>query len=107
VIGAAIIRYDKVSDHFWTGLMFVQLANISFAIGMVGYKRLMETRPMPQHNAFAWFYMGPRSSRWRRGLCSVTRKSCRPPPCSGAFWSGWAWWRQGWGTSCGTTALRR
>ncbi|MBU5512706.1 EamA family transporter, partial [Enterobacteriaceae bacterium S18_ASV_15] len=43
---------------FWTGLMFVQLANISFAIGMVGYKRLMETRPMPQHNAFAWFYMG-------------------------------------------------
>lgn len=24
VIGAAIIRYDKVSDHFWTGLMFVQ-----------------------------------------------------------------------------------
>ena len=58
VIGAAIIRYDKVSDHFWTGLMFVQLANISFAIGMVGYKRLMETRPMPQHNAFAWSYMG-------------------------------------------------
>lgn len=58
VLGAAIIRYDKVSDHFWTGLMFVQLANISFAIGMVGYKRLMETRPMPQHNAFAWFYMG-------------------------------------------------
>lgn len=25
---------------------------------MVGYKRLMETRPMPQHNAFAWFYLG-------------------------------------------------
>jgi len=58
VLGAAIIRYDKVSDHFWTGLLLVQLANISFAIGMVGYKRLMETRPMPQHNAFAWFYLG-------------------------------------------------
>ncbi|MDH2915046.1 carboxylate/amino acid/amine transporter [Kosakonia sp. HypNH10] len=58
VIGAVIIRYDKVSDHFWTGLILVQLANISFAIGMVGYKRLMETRPMPQHNAFAWFYLG-------------------------------------------------
>ena len=62
VIGAAIIRYDKVSDHFWTGLILVQLANISFAIGMVGYKRLMETRPMPQHNAFAWFYLGDRKS---------------------------------------------
>lgn len=74
VIGAAIIRYDKVSDHFWTGLMFVQLANISFAIGMVGYKRLMETRPMPQHNAFAWFYMGRRWSRSRPGLFWVTRK---------------------------------
>lgn len=58
VVGAAIIRYDKVSDHFWTGLMLVQLANISFAIGMVGYKRLMEVHPMPQHNAFAWFYLG-------------------------------------------------
>ncbi|ELQ6108633.1 DMT family transporter [Cronobacter turicensis] len=58
VIGAAIIRYDKVSEHFWTGLLLVQLANVSFAIGMVGYKRLMETHPMPQHNAFSWFYLG-------------------------------------------------
>ncbi|EKY1945308.1 DMT family transporter [Cronobacter turicensis] len=58
VIGAAIIRYDKVSEHFWTGLLLVQLANISFAIGMVGYKRLMETHPMPQHSAFSWFYLG-------------------------------------------------
>lgn len=58
VIGAGIIRYDQVTDHFWTGLLLVQLSNISFAIGMVGYKRLMETRPMPQHNAFAWFYVG-------------------------------------------------
>lgn len=58
VIGAGIIRYDQITNHFWTGLLLVQLSNISFAIGMVGYKRLMETRPMPQHNAFAWFYLG-------------------------------------------------
>ncbi len=58
VIGAGIIRYDRVTDHFWVGLLLVQLSNISFAIGMVGYKRLMEIRPMPQHNAFAWFYLG-------------------------------------------------
>lgn len=58
VVGAAIIRYDHVSPHFWTGLLLVQLSNISFAIGMVGYKRLMEIHPMPQHNAFAWFYLG-------------------------------------------------
>lgn len=58
VAGAAIIRYDKVSDHFWFGLLLVQLANLCFAIGMVGYKRLQETRPMPQHTAFSWFYIG-------------------------------------------------
>ena len=58
VLGAAIIRYDQLSDHFWIGLILVQLANICFAIGMVGYKRLQETRPMPQHTAFSWFYMG-------------------------------------------------
>ncbi|WP_187488336.1 carboxylate/amino acid/amine transporter [Duffyella gerundensis] len=58
VAGAAIIRYDKVSEHFWFGLLLVQLANLCFAAGMVGYKRLQETRPMPQHVAFAWFYIG-------------------------------------------------
>lgn len=58
VLGAAIIRYDQLSDHFWIGLLLVQLANICFAVGMVGYKRLQETRPMPQHTAFSWFYMG-------------------------------------------------
>ncbi|MEM6162615.1 carboxylate/amino acid/amine transporter [Erwinia sp. P6884] len=58
VAGAAIIRYDKVSDNFWIGLLLVQLANICFAIGMVGYKRLQEIRPMPQHTAFSWFYLG-------------------------------------------------
>jgi carboxylate/amino acid/amine transporter len=58
VLGAAIIRYDRISDHFWMGLMLVQLANISFAIGMVGYKRLMEVHPVPQRCAFSWFYLG-------------------------------------------------
>ncbi|WP_345829798.1 carboxylate/amino acid/amine transporter [Erwinia sp. HDF1-3R] len=58
VVGAAIIRYDKISDHFWFGLLLVQLANICFAIGLVGYKRLQEVRPVPQHTAFSWFYLG-------------------------------------------------
>ena len=30
VIGAGIIRYDQVTDHFWTGLLLVQLSNITF-----------------------------------------------------------------------------
>jgi len=58
VLGAAIIRYHLLSEHFWWGLLLVQAANISFAIGMVGYKRLMEVHPLPQHTAFSWFYLG-------------------------------------------------
>lgn len=58
VIGAAIIRYDQLSSDFWFGLLMVQGANLSFALGQVGYKRLIELYPMPQHNAFAWFYLG-------------------------------------------------
>lgn len=58
VIGAAVIRYNQLSDHLWWGLLLVQGANISFAIGMVGYKRLMEVYPLPQHTAFSWFYLG-------------------------------------------------
>lgn len=58
VLGAAVIRYDEVSTHFLWGLMLVQAANIFFAIGQVGYKRLMEVHPMPQHTAFSWFYLG-------------------------------------------------
>ncbi|CAI1063122.1 carboxylate/amino acid/amine transporter [Serratia proteamaculans] len=58
VLGAAIIRYHQLSEHFWLGLLLVQAANISFAIGMVGYKRLMEVHPLPQHTAFSWFYLG-------------------------------------------------
>ncbi|MFI8416229.1 carboxylate/amino acid/amine transporter [Serratia sp. NPDC078593] len=58
VLGAGIIRYHQLSEHFWWGLLLVQAANISFAIGMVGYKRLMEVHPLPQHTAFSWFYLG-------------------------------------------------
>jgi len=58
VAGATIIRYDHVSEHFWRGLLLVQAANILFAAGQVGYKRLMEVYPMPQHTAFSWFYLG-------------------------------------------------
>lgn len=91
VIGAGIIRYDQVTSHFWTGLLLVQLSNISFAIGMVGYKRLMETRPMPQHNAFAWFYMGAFMVAIVAGSCWVTRRKClqlRYSGASGVSWRG-------------------
>lgn len=58
VLGAAVIHYHGVSEHFWHGLLLIQAANICFAAGQVGYKRLMEIHPMPQHSAFSWFYLG-------------------------------------------------
>ncbi len=68
VLGAAIIRYHQLSEHFWWGLLLVQAANISFAIGMVGYKRLMEVHPCRSTPHFpgstgaavvvAWFLWG-------------------------------------------------
>ncbi|WP_218057316.1 carboxylate/amino acid/amine transporter [Gilliamella sp. Fer1-1] len=58
VIGAAIIRYDHISANFIIGFLLIQGANIVFALGQVGYKRIMEIYPMPQHQAFAWVYLG-------------------------------------------------
>ncbi len=58
VIGAAIIRYDHISRDFIIGFLSIQGANIVFALGQVGYKRIMELYPLPQHQAFAWVYFG-------------------------------------------------
>ncbi|MBI0060266.1 DMT family transporter [Gilliamella sp. M0320] len=58
VIGAAIIRYDLISRDFIIGFLLIQGANIVFALGQVGYKRIMELYPLPQHQAFAWVYFG-------------------------------------------------
>lgn len=58
VLGAVIIRFDQIGSQFWFGLGLVQGANICFAVGQVGYKRLMEVCPLPQRAAFSWFYLG-------------------------------------------------
>ena len=59
-VGAAVIRFEGVSDHFWTGFFIVQGANLCFAIGQVGYRKLAATfQPtVSTHNVFAWFYIG-------------------------------------------------
>lgn len=58
VIGTAIIRYDHISTNFMIGFLLIQGANISFAIGQVGYKRIIELYHLPQRYAFAWVYAG-------------------------------------------------
>lgn len=58
--GAAIIRFQGVSADFWVGFFIVQGANVCFALGQVGYRRLVASfaAPVTHHHIFGWFYLG-------------------------------------------------
>ncbi|RKQ97170.1 carboxylate/amino acid/amine transporter [Kushneria sinocarnis] len=60
VLGAAVIRYQGVNEAYWLGFAMVQAANLCFAVGQVGYRRLMlRTRlEVPAIHLFGWFYIG-------------------------------------------------
>ena len=60
VVGAAVIRYDGIDSGFWLGFLVVQGANMCFALGQVGYRRLAADLPptLAWHNVFGWFFIG-------------------------------------------------
>ncbi|MGF1699786.1 carboxylate/amino acid/amine transporter [Photobacterium makurazakiensis] len=60
VLGAAVIKFEGINADFIIGFLIVQGANLSFAIGQVGYKRIMEQEKadLPQHTVFGLFYLG-------------------------------------------------
>jgi len=60
VFGAMTIKYQGINSGFITGFLIVQGANLSFAIGQVAYKRIMEQQPseLKQSSVFALFYLG-------------------------------------------------
>jgi carboxylate/amino acid/amine transporter len=60
VLGAAVMRYQGLTQDYWLGFAVVQGANICFAVGQVGYKRLLAQQPLAlaQHQLFGWFYVG-------------------------------------------------
>ncbi|MGF1680842.1 carboxylate/amino acid/amine transporter [Photobacterium minamisatsumaniensis] len=60
VLGAAVIKFEGINADFIIGFFIVQGANLSFAIGQVGYKRIMEKEKadLPQHTVFGLFYLG-------------------------------------------------
>jgi drug/metabolite transporter (DMT)-like permease len=60
VWGAGVIRYaNPVSEQFWTGFWILQVCNLSFALGQVGYRHLMHTtRRLQDCHAFGWMYLG-------------------------------------------------
>ncbi|MGM0631445.1 MAG: EamA family transporter [Pseudomonadota bacterium] len=58
VCGAAIIRYQPLSDDFITGFFLIQAANACFALGQVAYKRLPTGKTLAQSQQFAAFFFG-------------------------------------------------
>ncbi|PLT23870.1 carboxylate/amino acid/amine transporter, partial [Pseudoalteromonas sp. MelDa3] len=58
VIGAITIRYENLNSNFIIGLLLVQGANISFAVGQVTYKRLMMNNKLDDKTVFGWFFIG-------------------------------------------------
>lgn len=60
VAGAAVIRWQQPAGDLWLGYLVVQGANLCFAAGQVGYRRLSPRLPreLPAHSVFGWFYLG-------------------------------------------------
>jgi len=58
VFGAAIIRYQGINADALSGFLLIQAANLCFALGQVGYKRLPIHKPLQQLNTFACFFLG-------------------------------------------------
>ena len=60
VLGAAVIRYDRISPDFLMGFLLLQLANFTFAAGQVMYKHLVARYPsdLPHYRRFGYFYLG-------------------------------------------------
>ena len=56
--GAAVIRYQPLSDDFVTGFILIQAANACFALGQVAYKRLPTGSALAQTQQFAAFFFG-------------------------------------------------
>jgi len=60
VLGAAVIRFDGLTENYVLGFLVVQGANVCFALGQVGYKVLLarEAEQPPQLAVFGCFYLG-------------------------------------------------
>ncbi|QJD58292.1 DMT family transporter [Pseudomonas sp. gcc21] len=61
VLGAAVIRYDGLSDSYIRGFLLLQLANMAFAAGQIGYAHLVRHHQVDvrqQWNGFGFFFIG-------------------------------------------------
>ena len=61
VVGAGIIRYDGISEGYVKGFLLLQLANLAFAAGQVGYAHLVrhcQADSRQQWQGFGLFFIG-------------------------------------------------
>ncbi|WP_258806992.1 EamA family transporter [Pseudidiomarina sp. CB1] len=58
VLGAAVIRFNTLSDSYLYGFLLIQGANLCFAAGQVFYKRLPLGNARNQVHVFALFFIG-------------------------------------------------
>ncbi len=60
VLGAGYIRYDGITSGFLVGFALIQVANLAFAAGQVGYANLVRRHPLniPQYRFFGYFFLG-------------------------------------------------
>lgn len=61
VLGAGIIRYDGISNDYVKGFLLLQLANLAFAAGQIGYAHLMRHSSASlrqQWQSFGLFFVG-------------------------------------------------
>lgn len=61
VLGAAVIRYDGISDSYIRGFLLLQLANMTFAAGQIGYAHLVRHYKVDvrqQWHGFGFFFIG-------------------------------------------------
>ena len=63
VAGAAVIRWDDLSEDYWLGFFVVQGANLCFATGQVAYRQFMQSArtrgaTLAPRETFGWFFIG-------------------------------------------------
>jgi carboxylate/amino acid/amine transporter len=59
-LGAGVVRYDGLSEDYLTGFVLLQVSNLTFAAGQVGYKHLMQAFPLvlKPWRTFGHFFIG-------------------------------------------------
>ena len=89
-LGAGIIRYDGLSQEYLTGFLLLQMANLTFAAGQVGYKHLMHAYPLPvpAWRTFGYFFLGALTIALPSFLIFGDRSML---PSTGLQWSVLAW----------------